>query len=156
MTAVTVSNAARGDIGALVASVAGLFREDAGQHDPLMNVDWPAREGAAYYSGLMTDGTCLLALARDGDRVIGHLVGKLSGPSSIRAGNVAVLESMRVDPDSRRAGVGSLLVRHFFTWARDCGAQRASVTAYAANDRALSFYARHGFLAQSIISHAAL
>jgi GNAT superfamily N-acetyltransferase len=67
-----------------------------------------------------------------------------------------VLESMRVDPDSRRAGVGSLLVRHFFTWARDCGAQRASVTAYAANDRALSFYARHGFFAQSIISQTAL
>jgi GNAT superfamily N-acetyltransferase len=156
MTAVTVSNATRGDIGALVESVAGLFREDAGQHDPLMNVDWPAREGAAYYSGLVTDGACLLALARDGDRVIGHLVGKLSGPSSIRAGNVAVLESLRVDPDSRRAGVGSLLVRHFFTWARDCGALRASVTAYAANDRALSFYARHGFLAQSITSQAAL
>jgi hypothetical protein len=101
MTAVTVSNATRGDIGALVESVAGLFREDAGQHDPLVNVDWPAREGAAYYSGLVTDRACLLALARDGDHVIGHLVGKLSGPSSIRAGNVAVLESMRVAADSR-------------------------------------------------------
>jgi GNAT superfamily N-acetyltransferase len=104
----------------------------------------------------VNDQACLLALARDGDRVIGHLVGKLSGPSSIQTVCIAVLESMRVAPDSRRAGAGSLLVRHFLTWARECGAQQASVTAYAANDAALRFYARHGFVPQSVISRAAL
>jgi GNAT superfamily N-acetyltransferase len=63
---------------------------------------------------------------------------------------------MRVAPGARRTGVGSLLVRHFFAWARDSGAQQASVTAYAANEAALRFYAWHGFSPQSVISRAVL
>jgi hypothetical protein len=31
-----------------------------------MDLDWPAREGAAYYSALLNDETCLVVLARDG------------------------------------------------------------------------------------------
>jgi len=63
---------------------------------------------------------------------------------------------MRVAPRARRTGVGSLLVRHFFTWARHGAAQQASVTAYAANDAALRFYARHGFSPKSVTSRAVL
>jgi GNAT superfamily N-acetyltransferase len=156
MTPVTVKAASPDDLDALLESVAWLFREDAGRRDSLVDPGWPARDGAAYYSALMSDRACLLALARDGDRVIGHLVGKLTGPNSIQTGCLAVLESMRVAADSRRAGVGGLLVRHFFDWARDGGAEQASVTAYAANHPARRFYARHGFIPQSVISRAVL
>jgi GNAT superfamily N-acetyltransferase len=156
MTPVTVQAATPDDLDALLESVAGLFREDAGRRDSLVDPGWPARDGAAYYAGLMSDRACLLALARDGDRVIGHLVGRLTGPSPVRTGCLAVLESMRVAPDARRAGVGGLLVRHFFDWARDGGAEQASVTAYAANHPARRFYARHGFIPQSVIARAVL
>ncbi len=156
MTTVSVRNATHDDIDALVTSVAGLFAEDGGQHDTSMNLDWPAREGAAYYASLVNDQDCLLVLARGGGRVIGHLVGKLSGPNSIQTERIAVLESMRVAPGSRRAGAGSLLVRHFLAWARECGAQQASVTAYAANHTAQRFYAHHGFVPKSITSRAPL
>lgn len=156
MTPVTVKAVDADDIDALLESVAGLFREDSGQHDSLVDPGWPARDGAAYYAGLMTDPGSLLALARDGDRVVGHLVGRLSGPSSIRTGGLAVLESMRVAPDARRAGLGGLLVRHFFDWAREGGAVQASVTAYTANHAAQRFYARHGFIPQSVIARAVL
>jgi ribosomal protein S18 acetylase RimI-like enzyme len=145
MSDVTVSAAGRDDVDDLVESVAGLFREDAGRHDPTVDVDWPALEGADYYRGLLGDEECLLALARDGDRVVGHLVGKLSRPDSYRRERIAVLESIRVHPDARDAGVGSLLVRHFVDWARDRAAVQASVSAYAANEAAQRFYARHGF-----------
>lgn len=156
MTAITVNAARHDDIGPLVASVAALFREDGGRHDSLMDQDWPAREGAAYYSDLLNDETCLVVLARDRGRVIGHLIGKLSGPGSLWTRRIAVLESMRVAPASRRAGVGSLLVRHFFAWARDRGAHEASVTAYAANDPAQRFYERHGFAPKSVTSRTTL
>ena len=63
---------------------------------------------------------------------------------------------MRVAPGSRRAGTGSLLVRYFLAWARQRGAQHASVTAYAANDTAQHLYERHGFIPQSITSRAPL
>jgi GNAT superfamily N-acetyltransferase len=155
MTA-TVSPVTEGDIDALVVSVAGLFAEDAGRHDPTMDLRWPEREGVAYYSCLLGHEDCLLLLARDDDQAVGHLVGRLTGPDSLRTQRLAVLESMRVALGARRSGVGSLLVRHFFTWARDGGAEQASVTAYAANDAAMSFYARHGFSPKSVTSRAVL
>jgi GNAT superfamily N-acetyltransferase len=154
MTPITVNAATHDDLDSLVASVAGLFREDAGRHDSLMDLNWPEREGASYYSALLTGKGCLVALARDGDHVIGHLIGKLCEPDSMCTGRVAVLESMRVAPGSRGTGVGGLLVRHFFAWARECGAQQASVTAFAANDAAQHLYARHGFVPRSVTSRA--
>jgi GNAT superfamily N-acetyltransferase len=156
MTAITVNAAKHNDIGPLIASVASLFLEDAGRYGSLIDMDWPAREGAAYYSALLEDETCLVILARDGGQAIGHLIGKLSGPGPLLTGRLAVLESIRVAPGSRRTGAGSVLMRHFFAWARDRGAQEASVTAYAANDTAQRFYERHGFTPRSVTSRAIL
>jgi GNAT superfamily N-acetyltransferase len=150
MTTVTVSPATAGDVDALVASVIALFREDAGTHDPAMDVDWPLREGSPYYAGLVGDPACLLALARDGDRVVGHLVGKLLEPEGIRLERFAVLESMRVDPGARRAGVGGALIGYFLAWARERGVRQASVTAFAANEAAQRLYVRHGFAPHAV------
>jgi hypothetical protein len=77
MTSLTVTAADRADLDDFVASVTGLFQEDAGAHDAVMDVSWPVREGHDYYGGLLADKASLLAVARDGDRVVGHLVGKL-------------------------------------------------------------------------------
>jgi GNAT superfamily N-acetyltransferase len=147
---VTVTAAGSGDLDAFVASVAGLFREDGGVHDPAMNVDWPAAEGLAYYTGLLADEACLLAVARDGDRVVGHLVGKLAEPDEMLLRRFAVLESMRVHPDHRGAGIGGRLVGHFLDWARDRGAEQASVSAFAANAAAQRLYQRHGFAPMTV------
>jgi GNAT superfamily N-acetyltransferase len=146
----TVDTAGAGDIAAFVASVEGLFREDGGRHDPSIDLAWPTREGASYYAGLLADPDCLLAVARQEEDVVGHLVGKLVGPDALRLVRVAVLESMRVRPDLRGHGIGALLVEEFIRWARRSGAELASVTAYAANDGARRFYARHGFAPMSV------
>ncbi len=132
MTRIDVVTAA--DIDDLVASVAGLFEEDGGRFDTTMNTTWPASSGAGYYGALVGDEACLLALARDGDRTLGHLVGKLAAPGDLRLVTVAVLESIRVDPAARNRGVGTALVEHFYDWARAGGAGQASVTAFAANE----------------------
>ncbi len=95
-----------------------------------------------------------LAVARDGDLIVGHLVGKLVGPDSIRLARLAVLESLRVRPDRRGQGVGGLLAAEFFASARRHRAEQASVTAFAANDGARRFYARHGFAPASIVMRA--
>jgi len=154
VNAIAVNVAHAADIGALVASVHELFQEDGGRHDPFMDTAWPTRDGDAYYASVVDDPDCLLLLARDGSTVVGHLVGKLHRADSIRLAPFAVLESMRVQPQYRGQGVGSLLVREFFAWARRHRAVQASVTAYAANHRAQSFYARHGFTAHSVTMRA--
>lgn len=156
MTSVTVGSAGRDDMDAFVASVIGLFREDAGTHDPAMDVDWPVRNGMDYYRGLQSDETCLLAVARDGSALVGHLVGKLLEPDALRRERFAVLESMRVDPGRRGAGTGGLLVDHFLAWARRHDARQASVSAYAANGSAQRLYGRHGFTPMTTTLRATL
>ena len=108
-----------------------------------MDTGWPARDGAAYYRGLLGSALCLLA--RDGGEVVGHLVGRMSS-SELRPGaKVAVLESMRVDASVRRGGVGSALVAEFTGWAEQNGATELRVTAFAGNEGALAFYRSCGF-----------
>jgi GNAT superfamily N-acetyltransferase len=154
VTAIVVRPVRADNLDALVTSVDGLFQEDGGRHDPFMDGTWPAREGRAYYAGLLGDPNCLLLLAFDGDTAVGHLVGKLAGPDSLRLARVAVLESLRVRPQHRGHGVGGLLVAEFFAWARQHEAGEAVVTAFAANDGARRFYARHGFTAKSVTMRA--
>ncbi len=106
MSDITVSAARLEDIEPFVASVVGLFQEDGGRHDRFLDTEWPVREGASYYASLVGDQACLLAVARDSDRVVGHLVGKLVGPDSMRLARFAVLESMRGAAGCSRDGRG--------------------------------------------------
>lgn len=137
----TVSVCVPEDVPELVKSAAGLFAEDAGRHDPRMDLGWPDREGAAYYAELVGDPDCLCLLAGGG-----HLIGRMRPPNDLRPGVVtAVLESMRVGPAHRRSGAGAELVAAFFDWAREKGANEVTVTAYAHNEGALAFYRAQGF-----------
>jgi GNAT superfamily N-acetyltransferase len=157
MGKLTISPATEDERAAFLASVAGLFREDAGVHDPYGDPEWAARGGAAYFADLLTDPGAVPLLARDGDRAVGHLVGRVYEPDTLRPGTrVALLESMRVAPDARGRGVGGHLVEAFFAWAKERGAVRAGVTAYAANEGAQRFYARHGFVPASVTLRATL
>jgi GNAT superfamily N-acetyltransferase len=153
---VTVSSARPEDIDALVASVIGLFAEDAGRNDPFMDTQWPVREGSSYYAGLVDDPACLLAVAWQDGEIVGHLVGKLVEPDSLRLVRFAVLESMRVRPERRGRGAGGLLIEEFFTWARRNQAEQASVTAFAANEGAQRLYARYGFRPASVTMRSGL
>jgi GNAT superfamily N-acetyltransferase len=152
-----VRPAAEGDRSAFLASVDGLFHEDASVHDAYGDPEWAARGGAAYFTDLLSDPWAIPLLARDGDHAIGHLVGRVLEPDTLRLGiRVASLESIRVAPEARGRGVGASLVEAFFAWARQHGAVRAGVTAYTANEGALRFYARHGFVPASTTLRATL
>ncbi|MEV4052969.1 GNAT family N-acetyltransferase [Amycolatopsis sp. NPDC049688] len=137
----TVSRCTPEDVPELVRSAAGLFAEDAGRHDPRMDLGWPAREGAAYYAKLVDDPDCLCLLGGGG-----HLVGRMRPPDPLRPGTVtAVLESMRVGPEHRRSGIGGELVTAFLAWATEKSADEITVRAYAANETAIAFYRAQGF-----------
>ena len=157
MGELVVSPATEDDRTAFLTSVDGLFHEDGAIHDPHGDPEWVARGGAAYFADLLTDPRAVPLLARDGDRALGHLVGRVYEPDTLQPGTcVAVLESMRVVPEARGQGVGGRLVAAFFAWAKECGAVRAGVTAYAANEGAQRFYARNGFLPGSVTLRAKL
>jgi len=140
------------DAEAVLASAVALVATDAGRYDAqATDVRWAAHTGAAYVAGTLA-GDNVVLLARDGDTVAGHLVGRLYGPTSVHPVRGAELESIHVYPQHRGTGIGSRLIEAFLAWAAEHGAVRASVTAYAANEAALSFYAGHGFAVRSVIA----
>ena len=151
---IRISTATPDDLREIVASVDALFATDAGTHDAAAtNLRWPSENGMAYYTSVLADSNNLVLLARDDNEVAGHLVGRISGPGSVHPIRVADLESVQVYPAHRNRGVGDQLATAFLAWAAEKGAQRATVTAYAANDGAQRFYARHGFAVRSVTLH---
>jgi GNAT superfamily N-acetyltransferase len=150
-----VSEATEHDRVAFLASVDALFHQDAAIHDPYGDPEWVARSGDQYFTDLLNDPKAVPLLARDGDHAVGHLVGRVIESDTLRPGTrVAVLESILVSAPMRGHGVGSRLVEAFFAWAKEHGAVRAGVTAYAANEAAQRFYARQGFGPASVTLRA--
>jgi GNAT superfamily N-acetyltransferase len=148
---VQVRPAEPGDVDALVASSAALFAEDAGSHDPTADVEWPYNEGRSLIAAGITDPRRLALIGVDGGAVVGHLTGVLEDPSVLHMIPIAELRSMYVRPQYRDSGLGSELVQRFLAWARDHGAQRVSVTAYAGNIAAMRFYQRQGFTPHEVV-----
>ncbi|HEX5497044.1 MAG TPA: GNAT family N-acetyltransferase [Mycobacteriales bacterium] len=138
------------DAKAFLASAVALVTTDAGRYDPdATDLDWAAQSGDSYVASALS-GDNVVLLARDDEAIVGHLVGRLTNPNSLHPIRRAELESIHVYPNYRGGGIGSLLVEAFLTWATERGAERASVTAYAANEAALRFYSRHGFATRSV------
>ena len=146
----TVRRARPDDLPGLVASSAGLFAEDAGTRDPIVDVGWPREHGAASFTAALADPARLvLVVAYDGE-VVGHLTGSLTEPSAVRPVKSATLNGLYVRPAHRRARVGARLVEEILAWAGTQGAVQAEVAAYAANPEAIRFYERHGFGAHAV------
>lgn len=64
--------------------------------------------------------------------------------------DVCELESMAVDENARRQGIGARLLSSVFAWAQACGAGRAELEVRASNSRAIRFYEKSGFAPEGI------
>lgn len=142
--------AASTDLPTMVALSDGLFQEDSGTRDPLMNHDWAKTDGRHYFSGLLEKPAYVVLVADSGSEVIGYLVGVRHEASALRPVRSAELESMFVVPGWRGQGVGQELAEHFLAWARAYEVAWVTVSAYAANMQALAFYERLGFARHTV------
>jgi ribosomal protein S18 acetylase RimI-like enzyme len=91
--------------------------------------------------------TVLVAEGADGTRL---------GFISLRVGKDVVgaarghVADLAVTADARRMGVGSALMTAGEAWARDRGLPALSLDVWSTNDRALAFYRRLGYSAESL------
>jgi len=148
---VRIRPASTADAAGLVESLAALFAEDAATRDSTMDADYPRSYGEQGFTELMAMPDRLVLVAEADGQVVGHLTGRIDEPTPIRPVSVATLASMYVRPAHRRHGIGARLVEQFREWARDQNARRMSVTAYTANDDAVRFYRRQGFVPYSTV-----
>ncbi len=142
---VSIRRAKEKDISEIVELSYALFQEDAGQRDPFMNLNWPREGGDEHFSRLVSGDHSVCFLAEMDGEIVGYLVGYAMDATSLRPVKLAELESMFVRKEFRSQGVGGALANEFTKWSKQEGAQRISVTAYAANVGAVEFYKRLGF-----------
>jgi ribosomal protein S18 acetylase RimI-like enzyme len=133
------------DVAAIVSMNTLLFREDAGQRDPFMDLDWPKKEGEEYFRSLLSRPNTRCFIAEYGGEAVGYLIGFVRERDTLRPIVIAELQSMYVNRRHRDHGIGARLAQEFFAWCAERGVERVSVTAYASNDGAIRFYRRMGF-----------
>lgn len=138
------------DLDTIVEFSHKLFQEDAGQRDPFMNLNWAPEHGHDFFRPMITDDGCLCLLAEVEQNPAGFLIGILKKPSDVRPIHAAELFSMFVNEEFRGQQIGEGLARHFLSWAKENGAIRASVSAYAANTGAIRFYESLGFTPKNL------
>jgi ribosomal protein S18 acetylase RimI-like enzyme len=154
---VRIRRAGAHDVDALLTISTGLWREDAGTHDPeVMNTDWPQQHGRASFEALAQDPDRVGLLAEIGGALAGGLMGSYLELTPFVRLREARLNSLWVLPSHRGAGVGGLLVDAFLDWARERGAPYAVVTAFTANPAAIGLYERHGFGSHTVTLRAPL
>jgi GNAT superfamily N-acetyltransferase len=67
------------------------------------------------------------------------------------ADGLGEVESVFVKETYRGRGIGSALLGHASTWMDEIGTVEQAISVFAGNDRALPFYARHGFSPRFVI-----
>lgn len=82
-------------------------------------------------------------VARQGDRVVGHLVVSRERHPVTR--HVATL-AIAVAPDHRGRGIGTALLREGINWARGHGVDKLLLSVYPHNDAAIALYRAFGFV----------
>ena len=150
MNIIDISTATINELNHIVSFSHLLIQEDAGQYDPVTNLEWAKRDGNAYFSALLADPRNVCFLASISEQPVGFLVGLSSPPSAIRPVVNASLHSMFVLEGFRNQKIGRKLVAMFVEWATLRNAHHITVSAYAANHRAQAFYQRIGFAPRSI------
>ena len=143
---VSIRKASVADIEGLVASSTGLFREDGATRDHLRNPEWPKFNAANYENGNLTNPDMFVLVAEYDGAVVGHLTGAFYPASPMWIAPRGHLISMHVMPQWRGQNVGGRLVEQFKAWAKEKGAVQLRVTAYTANEGAIRFYQRQGFI----------
>lgn len=145
-----IQPATAADVPLIVQLNDALFQEDAGQRDHTVNLDWAREHGRDHFQRLVAreGGLCLLAIVDD--ETVGYLAGYTRPKSDYKLVPTAELESMFIQAGFRGQGIGTALAQSFLGWAREKGAQEVQVTAYTANEKAVRFYQRLGFVARHI------
>jgi ribosomal protein S18 acetylase RimI-like enzyme len=105
---------------------------------------WTRRR--AQYEQWLSEPEAFLLLAAHGERPIGYAMvhlraGSPTWPMGGRAGEV---ETLSVHPDARGRGVGTMLLRAVQRELAALGVDELSLHVISANQRAMSFYERHG------------
>ena len=123
------------------------FSEQKQNHDDILMLNWPqTKAGEEYFTKALADQDKLVLLAESEKKAVGYLIGSAHNRFDYRSQVTGELENMLVVQEARRSGVGKALVAAMKTWLKTKGISRVYVSAYAKNEKAISFYTSCGFV----------
>jgi len=125
-----------------------LMKEEYEDFDTTNKITWAKSKKCADYFKMRTswrEGNYAIIAEVDG-KPVGYLSGAVfKGPEYRTLTKMAQLGDMYVIEGYRNMRIGTKLIREFKKWAKQRGAKRIRVEAFANNEHALRFYRRHGF-----------
>jgi N-acetylglutamate synthase-like GNAT family acetyltransferase len=109
------------------------------------------REAAAErFAAVISDPDQRLLVAEDGDGLAGMVLCSIGTSSTLATAPAVVLSHLTVAANSRRGGVGRVLVAAATQWAEECDVDHVRVAVYASSREANRFFARLGFAPVSV------
>jgi GNAT superfamily N-acetyltransferase len=109
------------------------------------------RGGAAErFRAVIDDPDQRLIVAEDADGLAGMVLCSIGTSSTLATAPAVVLSHLTVAANSRRAGVGRVLVAAATQWAAECDVDHLRVAVYASSREANRFFARLGFAPVSV------
>jgi N-acetylglutamate synthase-like GNAT family acetyltransferase len=109
------------------------------------------REAAAErFAAVIADPHQRLLVAEDGDGLAGMVLCSIGTSSTLATAPAVVLSHLTVAANSRRAGVGRVLVAAATQWAAETDVDHVRVAVYASSREANRFFARLGFAPVSV------
>ena len=153
MRRATVS--AREAVTADIPELLGLF-DQLRAAGPRRSVSMPSdpsvmREAAAErFAAVIADPHQRLLVAEDPEGLAGMVLCSIGTSSTLATAPAVVLSHLTVAANSRRAGVGRVLVAAATQWAAECDVDHVRVAVYASSREANRFFARLGFAPVSV------
>ncbi len=143
---------------AVVADIPGLLDlfDQLRAAGPRRSVPMPSdpsamREAAAgRFKAVIADPEQRLLVAEDREGLAGMVLCSIGTSSTLASAPAVVLSHLTVAANSRRAGVGRVLVAAATQWAAECDIDHLRVAVYASSREANRFFARLGFAPVSV------
>jgi GNAT superfamily N-acetyltransferase len=114
--------------------------------------DWAySTDGVAHLTKhLNRESDTAIIIAEADEKVVGYLSASCTSNSHRRQNPVAEIETMYVEEEHRRQGIGGKLLEAFIEWAQVQGAAHLEVMAWAGNKHTLEFYHHFDFVEDAI------
>lgn len=127
-----------------------LFRVEL-VRDPLLNMDWSmGEEGRKTFLSRITEENRFCFVAETNGEIVGYTTASVLPILPWRPVKRLEMENLIVTEKYRGQRIGEKLAQILFDLAKSLGLERVMVEAYAANEHALSFYKRVGFVPDSL------
>lgn len=128
------------------------FDESHKKHDKTLNLNWPNTYNAQkWFNKRVNDKKSLFLVAESNNELVGYFCGSISRTYSHRKRvRSADLENIFIKENYRRKNIGSQFVEKFIKWCKENKVKQISVSAFANNQSAISFYHKIGFVNYTI------